>query len=46
MIDFNPTTKTFNLVLATSYYAFQVDPAVGWCTLAGGLAPPSPPKTI
>jgi len=35
MIDFNPTTRTFNLVLATSYYAFQVDPAgrvvhLGW----------------
>jgi alpha-galactosidase len=25
MIHFNPSTQTFNLVLATSFYAFQVD---------------------
>ncbi|MBI5565501.1 MAG: alpha-galactosidase, partial [Chloroflexi bacterium] len=35
MIHFNPTTRTFNLVLRTSYYAFQVDHVdrlihVGW----------------
>src|SRR5512145_1781833 len=35
MIHFNPTTRTFNLLLKTSYYAFQVDRAdrlihIGW----------------
>ncbi|MBI5563641.1 MAG: alpha-galactosidase [Chloroflexi bacterium] len=35
MIHFNPDTRTFNLVLHTSYYAFQVDQVdrlihVGW----------------
>src|SRR5512143_3017506 len=35
MIHFNPDTRTFNLLLRTSYYAFQVDAAdrvvhLGW----------------
>jgi len=35
MIHFNPTTKTFNLLFKTSYYAFQIDPEghlvhLGW----------------
>ena len=35
MIHLNPNARTFNLLLQTSYYAFQVDPAgrvvhLGW----------------
>lgn len=40
MIHFNPATKTFNLILKTSYYAFQVNPGsclvhLGWGARAG-----------
>jgi alpha-galactosidase len=39
MIDFNPTTKTFNLVLATSFYAFRVDTEGRLLHLAWGARP-------
>ena len=39
MIHFNRDTKTFNLVLATSFYAFQVDPQGRLVHLAWGPRP-------
>ena len=39
MIHFNPTTQTFNLVLATSVYAFQVDTEGRLVHLAWGPRP-------
>jgi alpha-galactosidase len=43
MIHFNPSTRTFNLQLCTSYYAFQVDSAdhvvhLGWGPRPAGAA--------
>ncbi|MFN8597836.1 MAG: glycoside hydrolase family 36 N-terminal domain-containing protein, partial [Anaerolineae bacterium] len=44
MIHFNSDTRTFNLVLYNSYYAFQVDPAervvhLGWGPRPAGASP-------
>lgn len=39
MIHFNPNTKTFNLVLKSSFYAFQVDAAGRLVHLAWGPNP-------
>lgn len=39
MIHFNPDTRTFNLHLRTSYYAFQVDEADRVVHLGWGLRP-------
>ena len=44
MIHFNPKTRTFNLLLQTSYYAFQVDQAgrvvhLGWGPRPANAAP-------
>ncbi len=39
MIHFNPETKTFNLLLKTSYYAFQVDQENRLVHLAWGPRP-------
>lgn len=44
MIHFNPDTHTFNLLLQTSYYAFQVDQVgrvvhLGWGPRPAGAAP-------
>ena len=43
MIHFNPDTRTFNLLLHTSYYAFQIDQAdravhLGWGPRPAGAA--------
>jgi alpha-galactosidase len=39
MIHFNPDTRTFNLLLRTSYYAFQVDSSNRVIHLGWGLRP-------
>jgi hypothetical protein len=39
MIHFNPETRTFNLLMKTSYYAFQVDQENRLVHLAWGLRP-------
>ncbi len=40
MIHFNPETRTFNLILRSSYYAFQVDAAGRVVHLGWGPRPP------
>lgn len=43
MIAFDPTTKTFNLVLDASFYAFRVDPEGRLLHLAWGARPAGSP---
>ncbi|GAB4579005.1 MAG: alpha-galactosidase [Anaerolineales bacterium] len=40
MIHFNPKTRTFNIILKHSYYAFQVDEQDRLIHLAWGIRPP------
>lgn len=40
MIHFHPPTRTFNLILAHSYYAFQIDDAGNLVHLGWGARPP------
>ena len=46
MIHFNPKTKTFNLLLATSVYAFQVDAEGRLVHLTWGSRPAGAADTI
>ncbi len=45
MIYFDPATRTFNLVLAASIYAFRVDPEGRLLHLAWGTRPAGPSET-
>ena len=44
MIDFDPATRTFNLSLATSFYAFRIDDADRLLHLAWGACPAGIPR--
>ncbi|HQZ21343.1 MAG TPA: alpha-galactosidase [Thermoflexales bacterium] len=45
MIHFDPSTRTFNLILKTSFYAFQVDETGVVVHLAHGPRPANAPST-
>ncbi|MGE5602755.1 MAG: alpha-galactosidase [Nitrososphaerales archaeon] len=44
MINFDPTTRTFNLALASSFYAFRIDDAGRLVHLAWGACPGGVPR--